>query len=84
MVQPDSVSLPDIDSKPSQKKPRHRHSPAQLAALNELFDKDEHPSLELRCALAGRLGMSVPFFFVLLLSSPSLQGDQNRQRLVPE
>ncbi|KAF7784183.1 transcriptional regulator family: Homeodomain [Agaricus bisporus var. burnettii] len=57
MVQPDSMSLPDIDTKPSQKKPRHRHSPAQLAALNELFDKNEHPSLELRSALADRLGM---------------------------
>lgn len=57
MAHPDTVSLPDIDSKPSQKKPRHRHSPAQLAALNELFDQDDHPPLELRSALARRLGM---------------------------
>ncbi|KAG6851353.1 hypothetical protein H0H93_005751 [Arthromyces matolae] len=43
--------------KDKQKKPRHRHSPAQLAALNELFDKTEHPSLEQRSSLAERLGM---------------------------
>lgn len=60
MPHPDSSSLPDIDSKPSQKKPRHRHSPAQLAALNVLFDQDDHPPLELRSALAKRLGMQVP------------------------
>ncbi|RXW24587.1 hypothetical protein EST38_g1278 [Candolleomyces aberdarensis] len=40
-----------------QKKPRHRHSPEQLAALNELFDRNEHPPLEQRAALAERLGM---------------------------
>ncbi|TBU62611.1 homeobox-domain-containing protein [Dichomitus squalens] len=39
------------------KKPRHRHAPHQLAALNELYDKTEHPSLEERTALAERLGM---------------------------
>ncbi|KAI0756284.1 hypothetical protein C8Q80DRAFT_1093182 [Daedaleopsis nitida] len=39
------------------KKPRHRHAPNQLAALNELYDKTEHPSLEERTALAERLGM---------------------------
>ncbi|KAG6842401.1 hypothetical protein C0991_007531 [Blastosporella zonata] len=43
--------------KDKQKKPRHRHSPAQLAALNELFDKNEHPPLDLRASLADRLGM---------------------------
>ncbi|KAI6112436.1 hypothetical protein EDD16DRAFT_1521440 [Pisolithus croceorrhizus] len=42
--------------KPS-KKPRHRHSPTQLAALNELFEKGDHPSLEDRVELAERLGM---------------------------
>ncbi|KAG6814008.1 hypothetical protein H0H92_004501 [Tricholoma furcatifolium] len=42
-----------------QKKPRHRHSPAQLAALNELYDKNEHPPLELRSSLAERLGMEI-------------------------
>ena len=41
------------------KKPRHRHSPPQLAALNELFDQNEHPPLEQRTALAERLGMYV-------------------------
>ncbi|OSD03338.1 homeobox-domain-containing protein, partial [Trametes coccinea BRFM310] len=40
-----------------QKKPRHRHSATQLAALNELYEKNEHPSLEERTALAQRLGM---------------------------
>ncbi|KAF9531867.1 homeobox domain-containing protein [Crepidotus variabilis] len=40
-----------------QKKPRHRHSPHQLAALNELFEQNEHPPLEQRSALAERLGM---------------------------
>lgn len=91
MVQPDSMSLPDIDTKPSQKKPRHRHSPAQLAALNELFDKNEHPSLELRSALADRLGMSVPICFSSLSCStfltvltgkpkPSMPGSRIRER----
>ncbi|KAH6916666.1 hypothetical protein BKA70DRAFT_1250227 [Coprinopsis sp. MPI-PUGE-AT-0042] len=40
-----------------QKKPRHRHAPEQLVALNELFEKDEHPPLDVRSALAERLGM---------------------------
>ncbi|KAH9949395.1 homeobox-domain-containing protein [Amylocystis lapponica] len=39
------------------KKPRHRHSAFQLAALNELYDQNEHPSLEDRTSLAERLGM---------------------------
>ncbi|KAJ4485660.1 homeodomain transcription factor [Lentinula aciculospora] len=43
--------------KDKQKKPRHRHSPAQLLALNELYDRDEHPALDLRVNLAERLGM---------------------------
>ncbi|GLB35748.1 putative homeobox KN domain containing protein [Lyophyllum shimeji] len=47
---------PDVP-KDKQKKPRHRHSPAQLAALNELFDQNEHPALDLRSSLAERLGM---------------------------
>ncbi|KAI6048039.1 hypothetical protein EDC04DRAFT_47785 [Pisolithus marmoratus] len=42
--------------KPS-KKPRHRHSPTQLAALNELFEKSDHPSLDDRVELAEKLGM---------------------------
>ena len=47
------------DSKDKPKKPRHRHSAFQLAALNELYDRDEHPPLEERTSLAERLGMSV-------------------------
>ncbi|TFK41900.1 hypothetical protein BDQ12DRAFT_696454 [Crucibulum laeve] len=50
-------ALPAISQSNSQKKPRHRHSPAQLAALNELYDKNEHPPLDQRTALAERLGM---------------------------
>ncbi|KIJ66404.1 hypothetical protein HYDPIDRAFT_26755 [Hydnomerulius pinastri MD-312] len=47
----------DSTDKASSKKPRHRHSPTQLAALNELFDKNEHPSLDERSELAEKLGM---------------------------
>ncbi|KAI0049287.1 hypothetical protein FA95DRAFT_907820 [Auriscalpium vulgare] len=39
------------------KKPRHRHTALQLAALNELYDRNEHPSLDERTALAERLEM---------------------------
>ncbi|KAI0032765.1 hypothetical protein K488DRAFT_85587 [Vararia minispora EC-137] len=39
------------------KKPRHRHAPHQLALLNELYEREEHPSLEERTSLAQRLGM---------------------------
>lgn len=39
------------------KKPRHRHTAAQLTALNALFDKVEHPSLDERTSLGERLGM---------------------------
>ncbi|PBK76862.1 hypothetical protein ARMSODRAFT_969465 [Armillaria solidipes] len=39
------------------KKPRNRHSPHQLAALNELYERDEHPALEVRTSLAEQLGM---------------------------
>ncbi|KAH9837341.1 uncharacterized protein C8Q71DRAFT_757793 [Rhodofomes roseus] len=45
------------DTMDQPKKPRHRHSAFQLAALNELYDKNEHPSLEERTSLAERLGM---------------------------
>lgn len=45
------------DSAKPSKKPRHRHSPTQLAALNELFEKSEHPTLEERGQLAEKLGM---------------------------
>ncbi|KAF8665340.1 hypothetical protein AX16_000359 [Volvariella volvacea WC 439] len=60
---------PSSSSQPSQsnpdsgrdkpKKPRHRHSPSQLAALNELYEKTEHPNLEMRSKLAQRLGMEI-------------------------
>ncbi len=39
------------------KKPRHRHSAFQLAALNELYERHEHPSLDDRTNLAEKLGM---------------------------
>lgn len=45
------------DKGASAKKPRHRHSPKQLEALNELYDKNEHPSLDDRTELAEKLGM---------------------------
>ena len=41
------------------KKPRHRHSAHQLALLNELYDRDEHPPLDDHTQLAERLGMCV-------------------------
>ncbi|EKM61445.1 uncharacterized protein PHACADRAFT_248056 [Phanerochaete carnosa HHB-10118-sp] len=47
------------DSKDKPKKPRHRHSAYQLAALNELYERDEHPALEERTSLAEQLGMEV-------------------------
>ncbi|KAJ7729231.1 homeodomain transcription factor [Mycena maculata] len=39
------------------KKPRHRHSAVQLAALNGLFEQNEHPSLAQRTELAQSLGL---------------------------
>ena len=53
----DKHNDPDNPDKTSDKKPRHHHSPVQLAALNELFDRNEHPSLEERTELAEKLGM---------------------------
>ncbi|KIL01064.1 hypothetical protein PAXRUDRAFT_22985 [Paxillus rubicundulus Ve08.2h10] len=47
----------DNAGKASSKKPRHRHSTAQLAALNALFDRNGQPSLEERNELAENLGM---------------------------
>lgn len=48
----------DQDSlKERSKKPRHRHSAFQLAALNELYERNEQPSLDDRTTLAERLGM---------------------------
>ncbi|KAG1872280.1 hypothetical protein F4604DRAFT_1768502 [Suillus subluteus] len=40
--------LKQTDKGTSTKKPRYRHSPNQLAALNELYEKNEHPSLDNR------------------------------------
>ncbi|KAJ6541877.1 hypothetical protein B0H19DRAFT_1077646 [Mycena capillaripes] len=39
------------------KKPRHRHSAVQLAALNGLYEQTEHPTLAQRTALAQSLGL---------------------------
>ncbi len=39
------------------KKPRHRHSAFQLAALNQLYECNEHPSLDDRTNLAENIGM---------------------------
>ncbi|KAJ7150224.1 hypothetical protein C8R46DRAFT_499609 [Mycena filopes] len=39
------------------KKPRHRHSAVQLAALNNLYEQNEHPTLGQRTALAQSLGL---------------------------
>ncbi|KAL1951340.1 hypothetical protein VTO73DRAFT_489 [Trametes versicolor] len=53
-----SSKLPSAKDRSDQaKKPRHRHSASQLAALNALYEKNEHPPLEDRTALAHRLGM---------------------------
>ena len=77
------------------KKPRHRHSPHQLAALNELYDKTEHPSLEERTSLAERLGMYVTLPVLVPSPCPSIvdvdspvpdrtQGNKDGQLLVSE
>ncbi|KAJ7110308.1 homeodomain transcription factor [Mycena crocata] len=39
------------------KKSRHRHSAVQLAALNDLYEQTEHPTLAQRTALAEALGL---------------------------
>ncbi|KAG1724089.1 uncharacterized protein EDB91DRAFT_1171489, partial [Suillus paluster] len=55
---------PDSNDKGSSgKKPRHRHSPTQLAALNELYEKTEHPSLDDRTELAEKLGIPLMLWF---------------------
>ena len=53
----DGFSQSDPASRDTIKRVRHRHSPSQLAALNELYDKTEHPALDQRSNLAKRLGM---------------------------
>jgi hypothetical protein len=57
--QPSPSALSAHDPKDKPKKPRHRHSAWQLAALNELYDRDEHPPLDARTSLAEKLGMEV-------------------------
>ncbi|KAJ7103510.1 hypothetical protein B0H15DRAFT_812493 [Mycena belliarum] len=43
---------------PAKKAPgRHRHSPAQLAGLHELYQATTHPTLDQRIALAKSLGL---------------------------
>ena len=49
-----AVSHPDPKAA---KKPRNRHSPYQLAALNELYEQHDHPPLQDRIALAERISM---------------------------
>ncbi|KAK7063799.1 Homeodomain transcription factor [Favolaschia claudopus] len=41
------------------KKPRHRHSAAQLAALNAVYEETEHPTLAQRTALAQSQGLEI-------------------------
>ena len=53
-AQPDSL-------RERQKKPRHRHSAFQLAALNQLYERNEHPSLDDRTNLAEKIGMYAIF-----------------------
>ncbi|CAL1694380.1 unnamed protein product [Somion occarium] len=58
---PSSEKHPEqvTDQKDKPKKPRHRHSAFQLAALNELYEQNDHPPLQARTSLAERLGMEV-------------------------
>lgn len=52
---------PALHSDPkTTKKPRNRHSPYQLAALNELYEQNDHPPLQDRKTLAERISMWVP------------------------
>lgn len=66
--------MPIKADEPRDKKPRIRHTEAQLAALNDLYEENEHPSLEERADLAERLHMYVPASFsspcLLLFHSP--------------
>lgn len=68
------------------KKVRHRHTPVQLAALNALFVKTDHPSLDERTTLAARLGMLVSLFLVNynIVADTIAQGDQDSERMVSE
>ncbi|KAJ7982822.1 homeodomain transcription factor [Mycena polygramma] len=52
--------MPPLKSAPPKdklKKPRHRHSAVQLAALNSLYEQTEHPTLAQRTELAQSLGL---------------------------
>lgn len=57
--QPDNTPMPVKSEEPRDpfKKPRVRHTEAQLAALNDLYEANEHPPLEERAALAEDLAM---------------------------
>ena len=59
----ESLSTEQNLSISSEKKYRHRHSPSQLAALNDLYHKSDHPPLDQRINLAERLGMLVLLHF---------------------
>ena len=49
-----------------ERKPRVRHTDAQLAALNNLYEENEHPSLEERALLADSIGMYVHLLKLIL------------------
>jgi hypothetical protein len=57
---------------PPAKKPRHRHSPEQLAALNALYEETEHPTLAQRTDLALSIGLSVQSLSVFDFCQPFL------------
>lgn len=46
---------------------RRRNTPAQLSALNQLFEATPHPTREQRQALANEIGMQVAPPSILLL-----------------
>lgn len=51
-----------------QTKGRNRHLPHQTDALNEVFERTEHPSLQERTDLAKRLSMYVMYNFINLFA----------------
>ncbi|CAK5264844.1 unnamed protein product [Mycena citricolor] len=58
-MSPFPAEILDTPLPPAPKKPRHRHSAVQLAALNGLFEETDHPSLSQRTALAHSLGLEL-------------------------
>jgi hypothetical protein len=50
-------SAAELAREERRKKGRVRHAPHQTAALNEVFDRTDHPSLQERQTLAKQLGM---------------------------